>query len=148
MGLFLNLLLGERDKANERRAAGGLCAFCCFVGFFFFFFSSFLEVTGEQNNEKKRSGELTLAFKCKLLITGIPGKCIVRALIKSHGNNDLPLGRGAPALCRYPPALGTRSRGLEKSAFASPSAGGGLRSGCGGVSTALSVGKLCCNPVE
>lgn len=63
----------------------------------FFFFLSPLEATGVQCNENKRFGKLTVAFKCKLLITGIPGKCIVRALIKSRGNNDIPLGLGASA---------------------------------------------------
>lgn len=54
-----------------------------------------LEVTEKQYNKKKRSGKLSLAFKCKLFISGIPGKCIVRALIKSRSNNDIPLGLGA-----------------------------------------------------
>lgn len=58
-----------------------------------FFF--LLEVTEERRNKKKLSGKLTLAFKYKLFISGIPGKCIVRVLIKSRGNNDIPLGLAA-----------------------------------------------------
>lgn len=89
-GIFLSLFLAG---LGGKQMNPGLMVYTSFFwrGDFFFL----LEVTEEQYNKKKRSRKLTLAFKCKLFLSGIPGKCIVRALIKSRGNNDIPLGLGA-----------------------------------------------------